>query len=198
MYFIRTIAVYTLCLLAPIVAQAQDWGLAKDKNGVKVYTSSISGSSYKATRTEFYTSASADRAIAVLKDVANYPQWQYGCAKASILKQVTGDNFYYYLHIEVPIVADRDFVGLAHIVQQAQGGYKFEIQVQPDYIAAKDGLVRLRQFVGYWTVTPMPDGTTKVERYSHTSPGGSVPAWLTNSFLLDEPYNTMLNLKKRL
>ena len=46
----RIAAVCGLSLLASGLAHAEDWKLAKDENGIKIYLSEVQGSKYKAYR----------------------------------------------------------------------------------------------------------------------------------------------------
>ena len=42
---------------------------------------------------------------------------------------------------------------------------------------------------------PKGDNLTEVTYQVHTEPGGSVPSWLANSFVVDAPFNTLSGLR---
>ena len=45
-------------------------------------------------------------------------------------------------------------------------------------------------------MTPEGEGRIRVVYELHAEPGGQVPAWLANSFVIDAPYNTLLLLRR--
>ena len=48
---------------------------------------------------------------------------------------------------------------------------------------------------GFWSLTPR-EGEIEVIYEVHSEPGGSVPAWLANSFVVDAPFNTLQGLRQ--
>jgi hypothetical protein len=49
---------------------------------------------------------------------------------------------------------------------------------------------------GSWEFIPLGNGTTKVYHNFGGDPGGKIPAWIVNMFLVDGPYKTMIGLRK--
>ena len=49
---------------------------------------------------------------------------------------------------------------------------------------------------GKWVFTPLENGKTQVYHQFGGDPGGSIPAWIVNMFLVDGPYKTMLGLQE--
>jgi hypothetical protein len=49
---------------------------------------------------------------------------------------------------------------------------------------------------GFWKLVPKGDAT-EVTYQVHTEPGGSVPSWLANKFVVEAPFNTLKHLKAR-
>jgi len=46
-------------------------------------------------------------------------------------------------------------------------------------------------------MNPQPGGEVEVVYQVHTEPGGSVPSWLANKFVVEAPLNTLRNLRER-
>jgi len=46
-----------------------------------------------------------------------------------------------------------------------------------------------------WIFENLDTKKTKVTYQMHAEPGGSLPAWLINSSVVDPPYKTLINLK---
>jgi len=66
----------------------------------------------------------------------------------------------------------------------------------PTYLPEEKGYVRVAQVDGFWTLVHKADGMTEVTYQVHTEPGGSVPSWLANKFVVDAPFNTLKALKE--
>ncbi|MNO08734.1 hypothetical protein D3C81_2315520 [compost metagenome] len=50
---------------------------------------------------------------------------------------------------------------------------------------------------GLWKLVPKGAGEVEVTYQVHTEPGGSVPSWLANSFVVDAPFNTLKAMRER-
>jgi hypothetical protein len=46
-----------------------------------------------------------------------------------------------------------------------------------------------------WVVTPIGDNKLAIEYVAMADPGGSIPAWITNSFSTKGPFETFRKLK---
>lgn len=66
-----------------------------------------------------------------------------------------------------------------------------------DYLPEQKGFVRVSKVDGLWSLTPKAVGEIEVVYQVHGEPGGSVPSWLANSFVVDAPFNTLKALRKQ-
>ena len=82
----RIAAVCGLSLLASGLAHAEDWKLAKDENGIKIYLSEVQGSKYKAYRGVTTINADVATLRTLQEDVKGSCQWIHACAEQSLLK----------------------------------------------------------------------------------------------------------------
>lgn len=57
-------------------------------------------------------------------------------------------------------------------------------------------MVRIRKGSGYWDLEEDNDGNVKVVYQFHGEPGGEIPSWLANSFVVSHPLVTLNNLIK--
>lgn len=76
-------------------ALAEDWKLAKDEDGVKVYLSSVQGSKYKAYRGVTDIKADVATIEALQEDVKGSCKWIHACAEMKLLKQEGADAWTY-------------------------------------------------------------------------------------------------------
>lgn len=178
-------------------AHAEDWQLAKDEGGIKVWLSEVPGSKYKAYRGVTTLNVGIDRVRALQEDVAGACAWIYECESQKLLKH-EGDQAWTYSLFKTPWpVTPRDSVLLVTTRQQADGTLKRTLQGLPDYVPREKGYERVAKVDGFWQLTPKGAASTEVTYQVHTDPGGSVPSWLSNKFVVDAPFNTLKALKER-
>ncbi|WP_068826911.1 START domain-containing protein [Pseudomonas sp. BMS12] len=193
----RTAAMLALGLLASATAQAEDWKLAKDEDGIQVYLSEVQGSKYKAYRG--VTTIASDMATlrAAQEDVDGSCAWIHACAEQRLLKH-EGAETWIYTRFDMPWpVTSRDSV--LHVVTEegADGSLLRKLDGQPQYLPEKPDNVRVASLQGYWNLVPKGEGKVEVTYQVHTEPGGSVPSWLANSFVVDAPFKTLEQLRAK-
>lgn len=176
--------------------QAENWQVAKDEQGIKVSLSEVAGSRYKAYRGVALINAPLARIKALQEDVAGACAWIHECRSQKLLKH-EGDQSWTYTQFNTPWpVTPRDSVLRVTTVQEADGSLVRNLAGEPGYLPEEKGYVRVSQVNGYWKLAPKGDAT-EVTYQVHTEPGGSVPSWLANKFVVDAPFNTLKGLKER-
>ena len=178
-------------------AQADGWKVAKDEDGIKVSLNDVSGSQYKAYQGVTTIKASVARLRGLQEDVAGACAWVHECKSQKILKR-EGDKTWTYTQFNTPWpVTPRDSVLEITTVEGADGSLTRNLLGQPKYIPEEKGFVRVAQVEGFWKLVPKGANETEVTYQVHTEPGGSVPSWLANKFVVDAPFNTLKALKER-
>lgn len=184
-----------LGLLLSTTAQAEEWRLAKDEAGIRVYLKEVPGSAYKAYRGVTTIRSDMARLRALQEDVSGACAWIHECREQRLLKHA-GAESWTYTRFDTPWpVAPRDSV--LHIVSQeaADGSLTRTMQALPAYLPEESGFIRVTKVEGLWRLTPKGEGVEVIYE-AHTEPGGSVPSWLANSFVVDAPYNTLEALRR--
>ena len=182
-------------VLAP-TAWAENWQVVKDEEGIKVSLSEVAGSKYKAYRGVTVIKAPLAKVKALQEDVAGACAWIHECKSQKLLKS-EGDQSWTYTQFNTPWpVTPRDSVLHVTTVQETDGSLTRKLEEQPKYLPEEKGFVRVAQVEGYWKLVPKGD-STEVTYQVHTEPGGSVPSWLANKFVVDAPFNTLKGLKER-
>ncbi len=186
----------SLSILMTATVQAEDWKLAKDEDGIKVYLSEVPGSKYKAYRG--VTTIKADMATlrALQEDVRGSCAWIHECREQKLLKY-EGAESWTYTRFNTPWpVTPRDSVLHVTTSVDADGSVTRTLEGVADYVPPEKGYVRVTRVEGLWKLTPNGAGQVEVVYQVQTEPGGSVPSWLANSFVVDAPYNTLHALRK--
>lgn len=176
-------------------ALAEDWKLEKEDDGVTVFLSPVAGSKYKAYRGVVDIKADVAKINALQEDVAGSCKWIHACAEMRLLK-TEGDNSWTYSKIDMPWpVTGRDVVIHVTTEKTADGGLIRHLKAEPTYIPEEKGEIRVPKLIGEWKLVPKGAGVTEVTYQVQTEPGGSIPSWLANSFVVDAPMNTLKGLR---
>lgn len=180
---------------------AQDnWKLKTEDEGIKVYTRAVTNSNFKAVKVNCLVAANASQFVAVIMDIKNSVNWAYHTKSATVLKQVSPSELYYYSEVQVPWpVHNRDFICHITVKQNPQTKViTIDAPCLGDYIPEKEGIVRVKQSVGKWVITPAGKDALNIEYTLALDPGGDVPAWLINLFAAEGPMQTFKRLKIQL
>ncbi|WP_339527119.1 START domain-containing protein [Pseudomonas sp. EA_35y_Pfl2_R111] len=182
-------------LLAASGAQAAQWRLVKDEAGIQVYLQQIPGSSFQAFRGITRIRTDMSRLLALQDDVSAACAWIHACSEQRLLKH-EGDQSWVYSRFHTPWpVQPRDSILRVTTTLDPEGRVTRALHGVADYLPLQQGFVRVSKVEGFWSLTPR-DGEIEVIYQVHSEPGGSVPAWLANSFVVDAPFNTLQGLRQ--
>jgi len=179
---------------------AQECNLKKESDDIRVYTCKTQGERLKSLKAEatLHGTAIVDFAN-FLREVKNYPQWQYNMALAEILKQETSDSFIVHSEIDAPWpLEDRELI-VRYIFTHDPAAETLRIVTEtiPYDFPKKKGIIRVPFSYAQWDVKQIGNDL-KVTYFMRIDPGGSVPAWLVNLAMAEGPYSSFVNLKKKL
>ena len=188
-----------LCALLLTSTFSLAWNLEEDDEGIKVFTQEIEGSDFKAFKGEMSMQAELDEVLAVIRDVESMDEWLHECSASQIMETRSDDEMIVYQETSAPWpVSDRNFV-LKMKVNRADDGrsamVNFTALVEPE--VSNDDCVRVTELNGSWTLTQADDETLNIVYQTSADPAGDIPSWLANAFVVDQPYNTLLNLRER-
>lgn len=173
------------------------WTLAKDAEGIKVYTRVVADSPLREFRGEVEVATAPERVVRLLKDANSFQIWMPDMLTSEMLKSSQTDQ-YHYLENAVPWpLENRD--GIYHFTYSdvQEGGVpitKVRVEAIPDYLPIKDGKVRIPKSDGFWKIVPSGAGSL-ITYQIHADPGGAIPSWLANSFVVDTPFKTLKSLR---
>lgn len=183
-----------LCVLAGL-AQAAEWKLAKEEDGIRVYLQTVPGSAYKAYRGVTRVKADMLTLRELQEDAAAACSWIHECKVQKLLKR-EGEQAWTYTKFNAPWpVAPRDSIVRITSHMGASGVLRRELHGMPEYLPEVDGYVRVSRIDGFWEFAPKEGGEVEVTYQVHTEPGGNVPSWLANKFVVEAPYNTLRQLR---
>ena len=200
MLFIQSnIAIIAVSLLS-LSTLAQAWELQETEENapVQVWTQAVSGSNFKAFRGQVTINASLYKTLAVIKDTLNIPKWYHNTAVAQKIATLNHNQSLNYTVTTAPWpVSNRDSVTLVTDKPQANGEYLIELSARPEELPEQENRIRIPKLEGFWKLVPLADNKTEVTLQIAAEPGGEIPSWLANSMVIDMPFYSLTNLKKR-
>ncbi len=189
-----------ICTFLLATTVSSSWKLKKDIDGIKVYTRNVDGSTFREYKgiTVIKNTTLTD-ILNIIFDVEKYDKLFPDLSGQKLIKQIGKYHHIHYTIVHTPWpVADRDNVTEleAKLADDGKGAH-ISINARPDLVEKKDGLVRIPEGTGFWELTKNPDNSVKVVYQYHGNPGGSIPSWLANSFVVSHPFETLENFHKR-
>jgi hypothetical protein len=176
---------------------AEEWKLAKDQDGIQVYLATVPGSDFKAYRGVTIIHADVRTISALQEDVGGACTWIYECKEQKLLKRQGNESWTHsYFNTPWPVTA-RDSVMHVTTEQAADGSLMRRLEAVPAYLPEEKGYVRVTKADGFWRLLPKGDGQVEVTYQLQSEPGGSVPSWVANKFVIDAPFNTLKGLRER-
>lgn len=174
------------------------WKLEKTGENIKVYTRKSEGSNIKEFKAVTTVTANMELLEKLIENVSDYPNWQTNIASAKMLKQINKTEQYIYYTTDVPWpITDRDIVIYSEKTVSADGSITYNLVSKPDYLEKKDDFLRIKNAKGKWQFTPQGNNKIEVIYQFYGDPAGSIPGWIINMFIVDGPYTTLTNLKKK-
>lgn len=178
-----------------------DWELKKTSGGIEIYTRPVKGSSFDEFKgVTVISNVTLEEVLTVILDVKNYAHLFPDCMNPKILKQEGKGYDIHYIQTKGPFpVKDRDSVFEQKTVIDRDGKHAFvTLKPLPDYIEENKDMVRIRKGSGFWELVEDSQKRVTVTYQFHGEPGGDIPSWLANSFVVSHPFQTLKNLKSRL
>jgi len=178
----------------------EDCSLRKDDADVFVYLCENEQSDFKTIIVELEVPATVSQYAAHVLDIDNYSSWQYRVSKQEVLKKISDTELFYYSEVSAPWpAANRDYVFHLKMEQDSiTKVLKLWLSSVPDYIAEKDGIVRVPYAESLLTLTPITADTVSVRFEMDINPGGELPIWIVNMLAANAPWNTYNNLREQL
>jgi hypothetical protein len=183
-----------------ILNHKDEWKFKKKKNGISLYTSTTKGSNYRGSKVVLDVPGDFEDIMNIVNDLSNVNNWFHGCLKSKIITR-TKDKQIAYVEIDLPFPYDnRYFIYVTEIIERTDKTIKIKMYDLPehDYIKEKNGLVKITSVVGYAEYTQVEGGSVRIINTNSMDPGGNLPAWVANMFLVDGSLHSYTNLQEYL
>jgi len=178
-------------------AQTTEWTLRKNEDGIQVYTRNHPGSNILEFKAVTTLNSKIDKVKKVVTNVNGGIDWMEHIIASKLLKTDSKGNMYAYYEMDVPWpLENRDIVVFQKIKRQTPDNLLITISSIPEYYPEQENITRIKIAKGHWELIKLQDNKTKIIYTFYSDPGGNIPAWIVNLFIVDSPYKTMKNLKQ--
>lgn len=186
-------------ILTGQVHAEENWTLAKEADGIKVYTRPVPGSAANEFRGIADIEAPLEVIVEIFKDIPSYTQWYGFCKEIKLLKQDTENHrvIYFVLKTMGP-VKDRDFIVDTVENHDRQAGRDVVVlnAVKEDLVPRKSRYVRMTDVSGSYVMTRVDHNRTHIVYTVKADPAGYIPAFVSNVMQKDQPYLTLKGLRE--
>lgn len=175
----------------------KDWELAKEKNGIKVYSKYNSKNGLKELKSIYiFENTKLSTFYSIFSDVENCKKWTKDVKYSKILKQVSETETYEYYQITVPWpFQNRDVVyNIKYSFDEKDKSLHLKAKANPTYVSEEDNVVRIEDSYASWKFTKLENGKVQVENHLFANPKG-FPAWIVNIFAIESPVTMMKSLQ---
>lgn len=196
---LKLLAILVFTFIANISIGQNTWSFKTESDGTKAYVDKESPLRVKPIKVEGTLNATPEQIAAVLLDVKNYPEWVYRNKSASVVKQTSATDLFYYIVVDMPWPAqNRDLAVHLTVTQNPETKVvTIDAPSAADLVPKKEDLVRIKKTSGKWILIPDGAGKTRATYFFTLEPESGAPAWIINQFVFNGPMQSFKKLKEQ-
>ena len=177
-------------------ANNSEWEKSLDKDDIVIYTRNVETSRFNEFLAEATFSGSIGDFKSILMDVDRYHKWMPDCKSAEIVDHSSSNEITYHMILKVPFpFANRDVIQQLIFHEHAEG-MEIDIFNQPTKLKKQKKYVRMPVAKGKWIIKKASNDQISIQFQYLADPGGDIPAWLVNSFIVKNPHTTIKKIKE--
>lgn len=187
-----------LLLLASVGSQASEWELARDRNGIKVWTRDEPGYPIRAFKAVTTVDSSLSGLVNLIMDTDRVSEWAYRILRVEVLaRDDAAATFVIRTETDFPWpLSNRDVVLAGQIVQDEKTRVVMIRSRSTAQYPVNPEFVRMPDMVGDWVFRPLGDGKVEVTMIGRANPSGNIPFGVVNLIIHETPYRTLLGLRQ--
>ncbi|RLA65442.1 MAG: hypothetical protein DRQ88_03160 [Epsilonproteobacteria bacterium] len=175
------------------------WEEISNKDGIKVYTASVPGTTVKGFKGETIMNDSIEKILYVIMDDEHRSKWVKRLKVSKMLEEISDYEAIMYQEIELPWpLKNRDFVFWGKIERPEKGKVILKMKSVKHKDAPKTVGIRGELLLSKYVLTSLGKSKTKIEVEILTDPKGLIPKWLVNMIQAQWPYKTFKAIGRQL
>lgn len=189
---------FTMTLLCLRAQSEVAWQLAKEEDGIKIYTRHTENSAFDEFKAEsVFKAAKAEAIFNVLLDIELLAKSDDAIKSIKKLKtDSVAQEYIVYYQLRMPIfLKDRD-VTYCYRPRSTSRGYFIESVVLPDYVPEDPEYVRMREGRLLQAIRQLDNGDVEYIFSGQISPGGNIPESMVNKTMVSSAYDRMVFIRK--
>jgi len=177
----------------------QGWELAKQGEGIEVYTRPVEGMDAKEFLGVADVDAPVDVVLEVFRDVPSFPGWYGFCRDIQVVRDFSDRHkiVYFVLATQWP-TKDRDMV-IDVMIEEGGDKEKYVLSMKAlkeELVPRSRKYVRMTHIIGRYSLAEIDTDRTHVTYTVQSDPAGYIPAALSNMLAKDQPYLTLKGLRE--
>ena len=186
-----------IVLYASISIADGDWELVQDENEIRIYTRPNDKTNVKDFKADIIISASIEAVNSHMSAVEKQSKWIYNRELTKVLDKPNDRTTIVYSVTNAPWpVTNRDaVVSFTYSESNTDEFIRIDVASINNYYPLNEDYVRVLYIRGFWELIKIDNNRTKVVFMNAVSPGGHIPGWLADSFVLDMPYHSLNNFR---
>jgi len=189
-----------ILMISGMELKAQEWEFAKERDGIKIYTSHDTASSYKLFKGEIDLHSDVNTVSNLVEDVLNFDKWDDDISLIKVLGAEPGRSIRYYVQYDVPWPAtDRDLCVKSEIRTDPVTGERVILSwSDPEALPEDPEFIRIEKYWQKWTITSSVAGKVHLTLEGYADPAGDIPAWIVNLAITNTPLNMLRKIRETL
>ncbi len=188
-------------LLFYVNSAAQDgWELKKDRDDIVIYTRESDENPLKEYKATVILNSPLSEVYSFLTDLEYRPAWVIRCKGLQIIDTLDGGSIRYQTSYDIPWpLADRDLLVRADLSYD-KVNRRAELNTRHTDLEypLESGMVRMPLYKEHVFLEEIDSHHTKFRAEGFANPGGYVPAWLVNMFMVDGIYDSMIRTQEEI
>lgn len=199
MFHSNYMTVFLLICFTTSIVQAQDklkWQQKYDKHGIIAMTRKVDGSAYLEYKIETNIEGSTvDEALTLITDINQYKTIFPYLDQAELLSEYNETSYDVLVVIKTPFPVKNRIGVYTNTIHREEQFASINI-IQNEELIPETKYVNIKKCYGSWAIQESENGFLSISHTFFADPGGSIPAWIINSFALKQPINTFKILKE--
>lgn len=190
-------AFYFVFLTFSFAQNESNTKLVVNKEDIKIYLTKLDTTPFKEYRAEMTVNANIDSVAKQILDIKSLQKWNYKTRESKLIKKVSDTSWIFYMnhHLGWPI-QDRDHVSRVTL-RKKKSEQIITILPENNIVEEKEDIVRIKYFKGFWYLKKLEQDKTLVIQQVYGNPGGSIPAFMVNMVVTKGPFESFVELRKR-